>query len=452
MRSKLPGNYDELPSGLQRIDRRLWLKPMYEGFGKEITDKAELQETWLKLITNPAYHPIHGLPGLLGDLQFHLGADPEKIVCEQRGDKPDFDVYFQRGEGLFKLNFSLCPIGVGLEEYTERAMKELMDDMYLGIVDDNEPDWVVYDPKTGLSIATKIDVEAADNSIAAKEVQKISYVALDDLGNVSDSRVYMKINNSAETNEREKSILEGIVANEELQNLGVSAPEVCENMDAYLFTKDVPYTTVEDYLENGKATPIEKDMLIKRIAKATEIIEKDIIPAPTEEEVQKAMEMPAGLGKKHKEIVEYLNDKGMFDRSLSDSRFTNWLYDAENDTLYKIDENAPGAGSKYSCIGRFADFKAAIPEDERDKIIESMLEEGHTMKDAFLSIYAYLVNSALKMKSRYEISGDTKHYDGMISRLDRAAGYLNRIDDEQLKIEFEEALIFESALIGVPRT
>ncbi len=150
-----------------------------------------------------------------------------------------------------------------------------------------------------------------------------------------------------------------------------------------------------------------------------------------------------GFGDAHELTIGDLSRKGMFNTALSDSRFSNWLYHEDTDTLYKIDENAPAMGSRYSFIARVADTSEAIPEEARDAMLEGMLDGNDTMQDAFMSLYITNLQTAFFNKKRCDKdpSPENSFHGMMRARLRRAKGYVSRIGDAKLEEEFKAGLM-----------
>jgi len=150
------------------------------------------------------------------------------------------------------------------------------------------------------------------------------------------------------------------------------------------------------------------------------------------------------LGEAHRQSIGDLDDKGMFDTWLSDSRLGNWHYDAKADKLYKLDENIQVKGSRFGCLARIADFDHVATEDERDEMLKEMNPEN--MEDAYLSLYITNIESALGFKDKIgNGTKDAKVQELYEKRIETARGYLDRLDAskyENLREEFDST--FES--------
>lgn len=440
MKTLEPDDLKNFTEDFQDMFRKIFSKPKYLGLGKEVKDEDEKLDAIVGFWTHQNLSESEKL------LLINLGVTPDQAYFKRYTEENGTSwsrVYFERDGEVLRLNFGAGDYGLNgnLEKKLESERKYLMEECYIGL--GHESDWVFYDEKTGRSYGTTTTVEIVEKGCIAEQIIKVKHRYLDDEGNDIIDGLFSKINHSEEVTNKERKVLEGIIANEDLKNLKVSAPEVYGSEKEYLFLQNLKHESVEEYLK-GANKEKRKDLL-ERIVKATEIIEREIIEGPGDD---KELSQAYHFGNEHEKTITYLREKGMFDRELSDSRLNNWLYDEENDVLYKIDENAPKViGSKYSCLARIADFADQIPEDERDELVEVLLKEGDSKKDAFLSLYITNMDTAIVLKEMWEearAEGEEKRADKlheyMVGRLERAEGYLDRLNNKELKKEYDLTL------------
>lgn len=447
MRSQTPKDFDGLPTVIQEAYRNSFLKPKFTWLGREVADPDKAMQVWLGMQSSQINRD-----GLMGDILFHLGADPGRTYVKEvayrskHGDVKHWEIFFERGEKdrFFQVDFYINPNETDFNTFTETARRELMGDITQDVLSpkDFDPeqynqDSIQYFPRTGMSIGSRTDIGTIEDGLIADSVSRIRMMKVDDNGEVCESGIVRKANKSKEISERERTILEGIVKNDNLRQLGVTAPEVYEQWEDAIFTKDIPQVTVEEHLQKPYVRPEEKCRLIERIVKATEVIEREIIPRPSEEEVGSVIEQASYLGERHGEIARIMQDKNMFDRMLSDSRLSNWLYDPEKDLLYKIDENAPMVGSRYSCLVRAVDFSNSASMDEKERLIEMLRDKDHDEKDAYLSLYLTAVLTAGRLEKKFKATNKINYFRNMQNRINTAREYLSRIDDKALEKEFE---------------
>lgn len=120
-------------------------------------------------------------------------------------------------------------------------------------------------------------------------------------------------------------------------------------------------------------------------------------------------------GPAHQKIVlDYVHSEKMF--TLSDSRFANWLYDSQTDTLYKIDENCVGLGGFISQIAKRDDFNETTPLDEREAKVKRFIEQQDSkpLTEEYARLGLYLAN----MEAACRVG--TKNPDLTFDRLTRA--------------------------------
>lgn len=126
----------------------------------------------------------------------------------------------------------------------------------------------------------------------------------------------------------------------------------------------------------------------------------------------KPVETVARLGEEHRKAIQFLVDKGLFDTPISDSRFSNWLYDVKTDTLYKIDENIVEKGSIFTHFSKHYDYNDTLPIGERNQAIYQSYPE---MEKELIHLSLYLSNLEAAL-SHFEIG----NHDVAVRRLERA--------------------------------
>ena len=301
-----------------------------------------------------------------------------------------------------------------------------------------------YDLKNSRSYAATVRTQAMQPGHVAQSLNRLVVNLYDSEGRKWDNGIVAKENQTELITRREYAILQGIRGDELLHQLRVSAPVMYGQHKKKIVMQNLLYPTLEEYLAIGGVSLTERTGLLSRVVRATEVIEErtPIYLGRIDRNAEvKGGEQVADLGTEHKEAVNYLRKKGMFNIWLSDSRLGNWIYDTEDDMLYKIDENTRRRGSKFGCLAFIADYNHSCDPLERDFFLSLM--KPADINDALLSLYVTNMESALYFK---KIGNEEIHW----QRIEIAHAYLQKLATTEpkwlsLKHEFEMQYVPQTA-------
>lgn len=196
MRSQTPKNFDVLPAVMQEAFRNSFLKPKFTWLGKEVTDPDKAMQVWLGMQCSQINRK-----GLMGDILFHLGADPnrtyvkEVVYKSEHGDAKHWEIFFERGERdkFYQVDFYINPNETDFNTFTDIARKELMNDLSLDVLfpEDFNPelynqDSIQYFPKTGMSIGSRTEIGTIEGGLIADLVTRVRMMEVNDKGEICE--------------------------------------------------------------------------------------------------------------------------------------------------------------------------------------------------------------------------------------------------------------------------
>jgi hypothetical protein len=289
-------------------------------------------------------------------------------------------VAYEKNNEVYQLKVGYLDVPDSLLELTQLIHDSFIEDGLSLMLDDDmaQGDTLLIDKNTGQHYLFRISRVTMEPGVLAEEINKTVLQIFDSNGYQINNGIVLKRNSDEITSRREYDILRNIRLDNDLQSIGVTAPVILGQRGTYLCMENLPFRSVENYLKCRDVSDEKKRSVLQRIVKATQIIENKLPQYSSDFDQSDVLggEKVECFGPQHAVAVQYLRDNNMYDRWLSDSVLTNWLYDEEHDKIYKIDENAQIRGSKFSCLARIADFKHNVSMDERERLLELMLEPG----------------------------------------------------------------------------
>jgi hypothetical protein len=127
------------------------------------------------------------------------------------------------------------------------------------------------------------------------------------------------------------------------------------------------------------------------------------------------------FGPEHVKALDFLKDQGHFDTPISDSRYANWLYDARNDILYKIDENTLAKGTSFTHMSKMYDYDNTLPFHERNARLYASFP-AHSKEVLHLSLYLSNIDAAVSLHMMHNIIQSERRFARALEDLKLLAG------------------------------